>query len=113
MSTGIGLRIKNRRTELGLSQEELATRMGLTSKSTICKVERGDDNLTADRVMKYADALETTGAYLMGWYDDEPETTHDPAEIEQAMKLFEKYQNAIPEIQSAVDSLLKSQSRNS
>lgn len=113
MSTGLGRRLKKRRLELGLSQEELATRMGLKSKSTICKIERGEDNLTTDTVRKYADALDTRPSYLMGWEDKEPDASYDPTQIEQAMRLFEMYQNAIPEIQTAVDSLLKSQSHDS
>lgn len=67
MSTGVGSRIKIRRNELGWSQEELAKRMGLKSKSTICKIERGEDNLTATSVNQYADALGVSVAYLMGW----------------------------------------------
>lgn len=70
MATGVGLRIRERRKELMLSQEALAKRMGLKSKSTICKIERGEDNLTADTIAKYAVALNSTPAYLMGWVDD-------------------------------------------
>ena len=66
METGIGKRIRERRKELGLSQEELAKRMNLKSKSTICKIERGEDNLTAPILKRYAKALETTPTYLMG-----------------------------------------------
>lgn len=36
----IGERIAKRRLELGYSQTELARRMGLTNRSTICKVEK-------------------------------------------------------------------------
>lgn len=67
MATGIGNRIKIRRKELGLSQQELAERMGLKSKSTICKIERGEDNLTSPIIMRYAQALETTPEALAGW----------------------------------------------
>ena len=101
MSTGIGLRIRDRRKELGLSQEELANRLGLKSKSTVCKIERGDDNLTSDTVTKYALALRTTPAYLMGW---EEKDTND---VDRALKAYEMYMNATPEVQSAVDLLLK------
>lgn len=60
--------IKKRRLELGLSQAELAKRMNLTSRSTICRVESGtEDNLTSDRVAKFAKALDCTPGYLMGW----------------------------------------------
>lgn len=65
METGIGKRIRARRKELGLSQEELANRMGLKSKSTICKIERGEDNLTTPIVKRYAQALDCSVAYLM------------------------------------------------
>lgn len=37
----IGERIKARRLELGLTQEELAKKMGYTSRSTVNKVELG------------------------------------------------------------------------
>lgn len=67
MALGIGYRIKQKRLELGLTQMELASRMGYTSKAAICKVEKGDDNITTDRVRKFAKALGVTEAYLMGW----------------------------------------------
>lgn len=70
MSTGIGKRIRDRRKELGLSQEALAERLGLKSKSTICKIETGDDNLSTTTIKKYAEALNCTPAYLMGWKMD-------------------------------------------
>ena len=65
----VGERIKQRRKELGLTQGELAERMGYKSKSAICKVETVEDNITTDRIMDFAKALECTPAYLMGWKD--------------------------------------------
>lgn len=65
----IGDRIKARREELGLSQDELAKRMGYTSRSTINKVEKNINDVTQSNVVKYAKALETTPSYLMGWED--------------------------------------------
>lgn len=69
MELGIGKRIKKRRTELGLTQGELAERMGYKSKAAICKVENGEDNITSDRVSKFAEALGCSPAYLMGWQE--------------------------------------------
>ncbi len=66
MSTGIGKRIKEVRIELGLSQEELAKRLGLKSKSTICKIETGEDNLSMRSIQKYAKALGCDSSYLIG-----------------------------------------------
>ena len=107
MSTGIGERIKRRRKELGLSQEELAKRMGLKSKTTICKVETGDDNLTTTIVKKYADALHTTPAYIMGWLEVESNPDEEERRA-KALQLFELYAKASPEVQQAVETILKS-----
>lgn len=106
MALGIGNRIKSRRQELNLSQTELAARMGLKSKSTICKVERGEDNLTTTAIRRYATALECTPSYLMGWEDGEVEIEITPPD--HAKDLYLLYQNASPEIRAAVDLLLKS-----
>ena len=106
MSTGLGKRIKKRRLEINLSQEELAARLGLKSKSTICKIERGEDNLTTDRVRSYAEALETTPAYLMGWEDTAPEP-HDPEDIEKAMELYEQFSRLTPEYQETLLKMLE------
>ena len=69
-------RIKHRRIELGLTQKELADRMGFKTKSSISKAETIEVNPTADRVREFAKALECTPAYLMGWEDEEGLTTN-------------------------------------
>lgn len=69
MST-IGKKIQRRRKELGLTQEELATRMGYKSKSTINKIELGKNDIPQSKIIRFAEALNTTPSYLMGWEDD-------------------------------------------
>lgn len=59
-------RIRIRREELGLSQKELALRMGYRSKSSINKIEMGINDIPQSKVIAFARALETTTAYLMG-----------------------------------------------
>ena len=59
-------RLHLRRKELGLSQEELAQRMGYRSKSSITKLEKGINDLPQSKVEELAAALETTPAYLLG-----------------------------------------------
>lgn len=76
-----GERIKKRRLELGLSQEELAKRLGNKSRASVCTVEKDKEDLTTDRIRKYAEALETTPAYIMGW-DDPVETFDTPEAFE-------------------------------
>lgn len=63
----IGKKIKQRREELGLTQEELAHKLGYKSKSTVNKIEMGINDITQTKVVAFAKALSTTPSYLMGW----------------------------------------------
>lgn len=63
----INRRIKERRIALGLSQHELAMRLGYKDKSSIAKIERENNDFPQHKISKFAAALETTEAYLMGW----------------------------------------------
>lgn len=65
--TTVGTNIKQRREELGLTQEELAKKMGYKSKSTINKIEAGINDITQSKVVAFSKVLETTPATLMGW----------------------------------------------
>lgn len=59
--------IKNRRKELGITQEELAKKLGYKDRSSIAKIEAGKIDLTESKIMEIADILETTPQKLMGW----------------------------------------------
>lgn len=85
MST-IGSRIRNRREELGLSQDELGKRLGYKSRSSINKIELDQRNLTQSKIKAIADALETTPAYIMGW--DEPDQKLDEENLKFFYNLF-------------------------
>ena len=67
----IGKRIKARREELGMTQAELAKRLGYKSKTTIAKIESGVNDIVQSKVVSFAEALNTTPAYLMGWEEKE------------------------------------------
>lgn len=133
----IGQRIKQRRLELGLTQTELAERMGYTSRTSICTVEKDKEDLTTTRVKKFAEALETTPSDLMGWTEnheaahlmfdwneflrENPNEAVDAYvfndnngvielkedEVNVAVKLYELYKKADPTVKSAIDTLLK------
>lgn len=62
-----GDRIKKRREELGMSQEELAKKVGYKSRSSVNKIEIDGRGLPQNKIVIFAKALETTPAYLMGW----------------------------------------------
>ena len=63
----IGTRIKDRRKQLGLTQDELADKVK-TTKQAIYKYEKGIvTNLPSDKIEKLAAALDCSPGYLMGW----------------------------------------------
>lgn len=66
----VGDRIREKRESLGMSQEELAKKLGYKSRSSINKIETDARNLTQSKIKSIADALLTTPSYIMGW--DEP-----------------------------------------
>ena len=68
----IGKRIKARREEIWMTQEELAARLGYKSKTTIAKIENGTNDIVQSKVMEFAKILDTTPAYLMGWEQIDP-----------------------------------------
>ena len=78
-------RIRARREELGISQEELAKRMGYKSRSSINKIEKGENDIPQSKIVAFARALRTTPEALMGWEtsDTSPQsnTPSDPASI--------------------------------
>lgn len=111
----VGERIKQRRLELGLSQDELAKKVGYKSRSSINKIELSRD-LPLKKVELMAKALDTTPGCLMGWSDETQIIIEDMKSqgdrerarlIEYAKQFYEHYQNASPEVQKAVDLLLK------
>jgi transcriptional regulator with XRE-family HTH domain len=59
--------IKKRRMELGMTQTELANKVGYSDKGMISKVENGKVDIPQSLIFKFAKALKTTPAYLMGW----------------------------------------------
>ena len=85
-------RIRARREELGISQEELAKRMGYKSRSSINKIEKGENDIPQSKIVAFAQALRTTPAALMGWEqspasDDLPDLT--PKDEREIMHLMD------------------------
>ena len=85
---GIAEKIKSRREELGLSQQELAEKVGFNDKSSICKIESGALRVSMDKLNAFADALYTTPSYLLGW--SETASTIIDSEIEKYAELLHK-----------------------
>lgn len=78
----IGQRIKIRREELNMSQDDLAKKVGYKSRSSINKIELDLYSLKQSKIKAIADALETTPSYIMGW-DEEAEEAKKAAPSEK------------------------------
>ena len=109
----IGERIKLRREELGMSQAELAKKVGYTSRSSIAKVETNANGMVQSKVIAFAKALQTTPAYLMGWEETTIKKNDTIADIilklrsnEELLKIVKDICELSPEQQAAVQNLI-------
>ena len=65
----LGERIKSRRKELRMSQEELGNRIGFM-KSSISRIEHGDRAVSFENINKIASVLEVDQKWLLGWTNE-------------------------------------------
>ena len=109
----IGERIRQRRQELGLTQEELAHRLGNKSRASVCTVENDKEDLTTTRIKQYADALDCSPSYLMGWTGKEEQAEKireayiNDTLTSEDRELLDLYHIASPEARAMVDFALK------
>ena len=73
----IGKKLKERRLELGLTQEELAYMVGYTSKSTINKIEKDYHDVNQSTLIKLSNALKVSPTYFI----EECHTEPHPSEV--------------------------------
>lgn len=78
--TRIGVKIREAREYIGMTQEELAKKLGYRGKSSIAKIETGANDIPISKVKEFADALHTTPAFLMTW---------------QLLAIFEKWRKTV------------------
>lgn len=64
----VATNIKKRRYELRMSQQELADRMGYKTRSTIAKIESGENDVSQRKLRKFAEVLDTTVEALISGY---------------------------------------------
>ena len=64
----VGTNIKKRRYELRMSQQELADAMGYKTRSTIAKIESGENDVSQKKLQKFAEVLDTTVEALITGY---------------------------------------------
>lgn len=82
----VGERIKTLRVSLGMSQEELAKKIGYKSRTSVNKIEESTRDLPLDRIQKVALALDVPPSVLMGWKEDA--RIHDGTKDATFLRLF-------------------------
>jgi len=83
----LGKKIKQRREELGLSQDELARMLGYKHKSSINKIELGAADVPRAKVPAFAKALGMTAIEFSGW-TEERKTLSFSYCMEQQMRIL-------------------------
>ena len=78
----VGINIKKRRFELKMTQQELAAAMGYKTRSTIAKIEAGENDVSQKKLRQFALALDTTpDEFLIGSVFLKSDEWRDVAEL--------------------------------
>ena len=87
----IGKRIKDLRTSLNMTQDELAKLTGYKSRSSIQKIESGERDITQSTIAAFAKALKVTPSVIMGWEEntDNNSVAPDYSNLKRVMPLPE------------------------
>lgn len=104
-----GERINKIRNEKGMTQDELARAVGYKSRSTIAKIESGERDVSQSMVIKFAKALNTTTAVLMGNDNDDNKAVQLPAPSDDDIKfaLFDGSEGVTDEMYDEVKRFAK------
>lgn len=105
-----GEKIKQRREELGMSQDELARKSGYKWRSSINKIEVGRQRLPYNKLVDIARALRVTPSYLIG-YEDKEESILTALQEEIMLKVYELTPENQETVLGIIDTILQSQTR--
>ena len=97
--------IKTLRKKNHWTQEELASRMGYTDRSTIAKIESGIVDLPQSKILEFAKVFGVSSGDLMG---DDGTTSIEEAQNARNKEFIELFKNTTPDVQDSVVTLLKS-----
>lgn len=97
-------KVKKRREELEWSQEELARRMGYSSRTSINKIENGRP-CSQKIIARLADALGVSIPYLMDWEIEEEKKSTEYDGLSEKTKALMDFAKSVPE--DKVDYILK------
>lgn len=98
----VAKRIRFLRVRKGMTQEQLASAMGLKNRDSISKIELGKQDVSTQQLSLLADIFDVSVPYLLfGQVDKEQLTLED-------MEMIKAYYRAPPHIQRAIKEMLKS-----
>ena len=92
----IGNIIRQRRIELGMTQEELAHKLGYKSKSSINKIEIGVNGISQSKIKDFAAALDCSPYLFIEGME------HDPVPSDAVMEYAKRLSELSPELQDNV-----------
>ena len=115
-----GERVRKRRNELGMSMDELARQMGYSHRSSIQKIESGENSVPQDKIELMALCLKTNVNDLMGWSQTDVSdrefvdiiyaTVLDPLDnilpTEKEIEIIRLYREATERDQKLIDNIL-------
>ena len=104
MNKKYGIRLKELREQRQYTQEMLAKLLG-TSRSRIAMYERGEREPDFEMQEAIADFFNVTIDYLFG--RETPTSDEDVQTVAEALRLYNAYEEASPEVRQAVEILLK------
>ena len=92
----LGEKIRIARKELGITQASLAELCGYTSRSSINKIELGINDIPQNKIVKFAEVLETTPADIMGWTETEQiKLPPDKADLTEGEQMWLELYNRV------------------
>ncbi len=98
-------RIKDLRESKGMSQQELAEKVGFKTASAVNKIELGLRDINQSKIKAFAEALGTTSCYLLDGKETSKDFVSSFALTEREKALVIAYREH-PDMQKSVDRLL-------
>lgn len=98
-------RIKDLRESKGMSQQELAEKVGFKTASAVNKIELGLRDINQSKIKAFAEALGTTSCYLLDGKETSKDFVSSFALTEREKALVIAYRKH-PDMQKSVDKLL-------
>lgn len=99
-------RLKSLRKINNLTLEEVGKKLGV-SKATVQRYESGEIDIPYERICQLAEIYNIDPGYLFPDSSEKNQDIEEETTVKKALELYKLYQKANPQVQSAVEILLK------